>query len=274
MASFLVAGCARNVSRWLEDVVGNFQFLSELGHDVSYFIVESDSSDDTVDKLQQLSENLEHFYFLSLGELRERVTNRIERLVISRNFYLEFFLENIDRYDYLLIADLDEVNLKIQWDGLLKKLSETSRDSVYFTSSARLYYDTFALRALSWPTSRLPRSLELLLAPFRKTRLIDYLHETVLLQVAKSSLPPEVEVLSAFGGLACYGSDVFSSDTRYQFKVDSIATGECEHVGLNLSLRTKARTMKVLRDWSNSGSFRHTYLRFLLNPILRKGLNK
>jgi hypothetical protein len=56
---------------------------------LSFFVVESDSSDGTAEALARLSASNDNFRFTSLGNLSEVFRKRTERIAVCRNRYLE-----------------------------------------------------------------------------------------------------------------------------------------------------------------------------------------
>ena len=271
MARILVSGCARNVEDTLELVVSNLSKLKDYGHDLTFFLVESDSKDKTLEKLRTMACNMEDFSYESVGNLRSSMPDRIDRLVFCRNRYMQFFLSNIADFDFLLVADLDEVNLEISWDGVLNELSRTASNRVFFPSNAGHYYDVYALRSECWPNSMLLSWVSMALRIVRCPKLTRYLMGTVTRQITSFELKSRTTVSSAFGGLAIYGAALFSADSKYVHTYDSMGISECEHVGLNFSLAKRADEMVIIKDWQNSGSQAHTLARRILEPVLSPG---
>jgi hypothetical protein len=76
--------------------------------------VESDSDDNTVEIPTSLSCDL-NVKYTSLGLLYNKYPVCCKRLSVCRNYYLNEINNNsnYDRIDYVVIADLDGVNLKL-----------------------------------------------------------------------------------------------------------------------------------------------------------------
>src|SRR5688572_14244151 len=72
-----------------------------------WFIVESDSSDATVDVLRQLASGSPDFQFASLGNLRDHIPSRTERIAQCRNAYLNAVRTRPDWADASMIAVAD-----------------------------------------------------------------------------------------------------------------------------------------------------------------------
>jgi hypothetical protein len=61
--------------------------MASLGnfHETHCFVVESDSSDDTVKKLAQLTQTMPHFSYVSMGQLSKQYPRRTDRIALCRN---------------------------------------------------------------------------------------------------------------------------------------------------------------------------------------------
>ena len=108
----LIVGVVRNSARGLRHDIGRLHGALMNCRELHWLIIESDSSDQTVDVLSQLQSELANFRFLSLNSLRLQIPIRSQRLAYCRNIYLGELDNNPDYQliDYVVVADLDGVN--------------------------------------------------------------------------------------------------------------------------------------------------------------------
>src|SRR5262249_18296648 len=112
----LVVGVARDCSGTLEVDVIRLLAALRCFKSVWWLIIESDSTDDTLNVLNKLSVTIPKFRFLSLGRLRDIIPLRTERIAHCRNQYLQELRENplYEEADYDAVADLDGINSAMQ----------------------------------------------------------------------------------------------------------------------------------------------------------------
>jgi hypothetical protein len=195
--------------------------FSSLGT-VEYFLVESDSNDSTPKILTTLkAENL-GFDFKSLGELRTRFPDRIERIRHCRNVYVEYIKDEYPerKWDYVVVADLDGMNSRVTTAGVKSSISKMKHWDALFANQKHGYYDLFALRSSDWVECDL---LKILRADegagkknCQKSNPLVYLRNQKIRQEVLYSkmrrIPRNSEVIrvdSAFGGLGIYKTEIF-----------------------------------------------------------------
>lgn len=150
-SSVLILGLARDVSEYLEKEIRSLLVsFSDFGK-VGVFIVESDSGDSTISVLEELSENLNYFSFISLGNLSKQIPNRVDRITFCRNRYLEEleFNSELKDYDFIVVADLDGVNADLTLDAVRSCWRRDDWSACAANQSAP-YYDIYALRHETW----------------------------------------------------------------------------------------------------------------------------
>ena len=154
MKSILIVGTARNVSGKIVSQITKIQEIIPSDFNIEFFIVESDSSDDTVAKLDYLSQRLSNFRYETLGSIADRLPNRIERIRFCRNRYVDFIRqETEDHWDYVIVMDMDGINNKITNSGLISCFNQEQVWDACFPVQKHGYYDLLALRANNWNMS-------------------------------------------------------------------------------------------------------------------------
>ena len=96
--------CIRSALRRFEDKIG-------------WFLVESDSEDSSRDKLNEFALGTKNFYFQSLGNLRENIPARTERMAYARNEYLRQLNENplFKEVEYVVVCDFNNLNSELNY---------------------------------------------------------------------------------------------------------------------------------------------------------------
>jgi hypothetical protein len=240
----LVVGTARNISsvwaatsRYLDiifDSVGEYETV----------IVESNSQDDTPTLLDNWQKQDSRRHAILCGQLSE--PSRTKRIAHCRNKYMEYLDDNITKFDYLLVVDLDS-SFEIYSDfksQLASCFTRNNWDSVASNRRGR-YYDIWALRSKQlgidfdcWERvgahssifgSRNPISF---MRNISHPKSIEY--NTQMFVGKYQKVIPEsddwIECQSAFGGMALYKT---SSVHKRRYNGDTT----CEHVSFNQGLK-------------------------------------
>ncbi len=242
----LCVGTIRNGAKTLAaDVVRVSKALAKC-RSLQWFVVESDSEDETMAVLQGLAQHNRNFRHVSLGKLREipelegEGVLRARRIAVARNRYLQEIRTHPAYKDVSLVVmlDLDGINIHLTERQLVSCFRRKDWDVCTATSSA-LYYDLWALRHPLWcgydcwqqvrffnqassASSRIPRR-------DRIRRLIFRLKQP--LERTQNWL----EVDSAFGGFGLYRRPLLDHGTYRALAEEGAEI--CEHVPFHLALR-------------------------------------
>ena len=198
----LIVGLVRNCEPSLESEVETLRASFEDFKNVSFFLVESDSTDGSLEALRELATRIPNFQFLSLGNLRQSIPDRIERIAHCRNAYLDYVRTTSRKFDYVVVADLDGVNNLLTKEKVATcwKFDEWSACTANQTGP---YYDIYALRASGWSEMDCWNEARSLYASG-----MNPVKSWVKAIRDKQRMIPEsedwIEVTSAFGGLAIY----------------------------------------------------------------------
>lgn len=227
----LVVGTVRNASKFVtSDISRIMQALDPIIPTVA-FIVESDSNDDTVEKLTTLSATDSRVQFVSLGNLEPLFPERLERLKHCRNVYLEQIRNNpiYGDCDLVVVVDLDGINTAISEDKFRLALETKIKWDVLAANQSGPYYDILALRHPYWSPNSFIQEMEWL-SPFlgKKAAWQHSLGDRMI--KINPSLPP-IEVDSAFGGLCIYKRWILE---KFDYSNDTpTAVADTDHVILN-----------------------------------------
>lgn len=263
----LIVGLVRDVSF---DFEKNIRILDEAFQDfeeLSYYVVESDSSDETLLELERAKGYLNKFSYVSLGALSPKIPNRVERITFCRNAYLDYFFEHRDKFDYLIVADLDGINEGLSALALSSIWSEGVEWDGVFANQSSLYYDIWALRHDAWCPSDCWQNYRFLreLGLSEERALWDSVYSKMIHVPKDYSWIP---VRSAFGGLGIYKASSFPQ--VYYSCYDEHGVEVCEHVNLHCSPEFSDKKLFINPALINGGLNGHSEKALLRNRIKRR----
>jgi hypothetical protein len=227
----LIVGLVRNCAR---QIAADVQRLSTAAGPADWFIVESDSDDDTVARLERLQATVPRFRYVSLGQLRSTIPGRIDRIAYCRNRYLQEIEKNPDYrdVDYVVVADLDNLNQLISKEAFASCFEREDWD-VCAANQRGPYYDIYALRHPEWsPVDCINQHHWLMRYGISEWRALRSAVYSKMIRIDESA--DWIPVTSAFGGLAIYRRSVIGS-ARYAGR-DSSGAETCEHVPFHEAL--------------------------------------
>ena len=266
-SSVLVVGTVRNCAEQVCAQAARLGAALAGFARVQWLLIESDSTDATLSRLQELASRSGDFAYLSLGSLRERLPLRTERLAFCRNAYLEQLRTN-ERYaqvDFVVVADFDGVNSLLTEEAVA---SCWRRDdwAVCAANQRGRYYDIWALRHTEWSPNDCWAQYRFL----TRHGLSHAKAWSVCVRSRMIRIPQQaqwIEVDSAFGGLAIYRKGVLQHG-RY---IGSDAAGGefCEHLALHAELRTQGCRIFINPALINGDSRDHTDDRLIERRVAR-----
>lgn len=239
----LLVGTVSNVAKTIEKELKVVLKALSVFDFVEVFLVESDSTDETVRILEKIALDNNKVKFVALGKLKDKHPNRIVRIAYCRNIYVKYIRDNYHfcKWDYVAVADLDGMNFKLKKRGI-KSCFETNIDWDGVMANQRFgYYDLYALRASGWVEGDCFEELEIAKKNTKEPRQsknnyinfilsfrhYDKLRKSIVYDRMKV-LPKKsgfIKVQSAFGGFALYKSAVFFKND-YENKTENTNISE------------------------------------------------
>ncbi len=280
MNNFLLVGTVSNVEQHLISDLSRIKNAVKKIGNLEIYLVESDSTDKTIDLMKDLQSTNKDFHFKSFGNLKLEIEDRIDRIRFCRNAYVEFIRSNKDenKWNYILAADLDGMNSAINAKRIAYSLSKSHLWDACFANQTLGYYDLFALRATGWVEDNCFSELRKLqgdndYVPRFKNSFFDFLtafwhfdklRKKAIYSKMKRLNGDLIQVESAFGAFAIYKTEVFSN---YDYsKVDS--NSDCEH--LDLHAKCKQGGLRLVIDpklknnhWNEYNINKFMIIRFL-----------
>lgn len=231
--NFAVVGLTRDSSRFIRQEVSRLDSKFPRTSKRTWFVVESDSGDETVRELARIRRERPNFDFQSLGKLESDLPDRTSRLAVCRNHYLDWLDASSEDFSHLLVLDLDRICKKLSWQSISACLDVDEDWDAQFANQ-RFYYDLYALRHPVWNQGD----------PFVKMQqLVDFgipkqFATELCISAAMVSIPqnsPLIEVDSAFGGAGLYKV----SSLRAGYRYSGVQSGRqvSEHVPFHNSMR-------------------------------------
>jgi hypothetical protein len=264
-SKILIVGLVRNASRTLQNDVITLLEAFHNFKNFEFLLVESDSTDSTVQLLTSIKGGLSNFEFLALGNLDKTIPVREDRISYCRNRYLEE-LRNNPRYsniEYLVVADMDGIN-----DDLTTKSVEScfvKQDwGACFANQHPFYYDIYALRHPDWS----PNDCWKYEKALRDAGLPHVLAREKAVYSRQKRINPNsnwIEVQSAFGGFGIYNVK-YLGNVSYSSR-DSNGDIICEHVQFHLDIRDNGAKLFINPSLINSRKNPHTSNRHKINRI-------
>ena len=101
----IICGCAKNIVNFWTNTSKNLQIIFDSLEDYKCIIIESNSTDNSLEVLNDWSKNNPKINIVSLGNLQEQ--SRTKRIALCRNKYLENIEPFYEEFPYCLFLDLD-----------------------------------------------------------------------------------------------------------------------------------------------------------------------
>lgn len=242
-SNFIVVGMARNCAGHLESDIARLALALVGARSVRWLVIESDSTDATGAKLQQIAQSRPGFHFKSLGRLADRMPSRPIRIAHCRNAALAEIRTNpaFADADYVIMADLDGVNLLINADAIASCWRSHVWDMVAANQLAP-YYDVWALRHPLWSPNDCWQQYRYFTerGMAQQAALFACVYSRMLMVSPQSSW---IEVESAFGGLAIYRRAVIETGQYAGMHADGAEC--CEHVPFHRTLRANGARLFI-----------------------------
>ena len=240
-ARIFICGTVRDggplLKRRISKLIRTFSRLFEI----DFYVVESDSSDQTPRILGRLSREFACFRFISLGNLQKDLPDRVMRLTYCRNLGLDEFLSRHKErnYDYYVVLDLDGVNDGLSTSSLANSIGLFSEGfDGLFANQGAFYYDIGALRAEGWVDGNPHTDYEKLLSiGVDEKGAFKLAIDSRMIRISKEAKP--ILVKSAFGGLGIYKANIVLNSNYSPLSSNSEVS--VEHVNFNLRLESQSR---------------------------------
>ena len=265
----LVVGTARNCARYIKEDILEFQSALQDFNQVHWLVIESDSKDNTLAKLNELAENIARFRFISLGMLSKEYPLRTARIAFCRNTYLKELRENqiYREINFVVVMDLDGINQLVTVQAISSCFIRDDWD-VCTANQQDYYHDIWALRHNLWCPNDCWQQFQ-----FHIQFGLSHKKAVRTAVKAKQIVIPKdtdwIEVDSAFGGMAIYHRRVLENGKYIGIREDG--TKICEHVTLHRQI--KEQGFKIFINPALINGTRTNHGKRFINYVLKQVLN-
>ena len=254
-SNLVIVGLARDCEHQIEKEVKVINAAFKNFNTVSWVIIESDSDDKTVEKIELIAQDMD-MVLISLGRLRDTYPKMTERIAKCRNEYLTIIKR--DKYagfDYVAVADLDGVNKDVN-DRAVASCWETEIEwDACFANQSAPYYDIWALRHNLWSPNDCFKNYHFLMEnKVEKSRARFAAIHSRMIKIDPEQAPIEVD--SAFGGLGIYKKALLEG-CEYA-GVDKEGSEFCEHVHIHRMMKKNGARLFVIPQFINSAWNAHS----------------
>ena len=277
----LLVGTVSNVAQTIEKELKVVLKAMSVFDSVQVFLVESDSTDETVKILKKIALKNENFQFIALGKLKNKYPNRIARIAYCRDIYVKYIRDNnvISKWNYVAVADLDGMNFKLRKNGI-QSCFETNVDWDGVMANQKFgYYDIYALRAPGWVEEDcfISMSRNKMISKQPKISNISFINFLVQFnyfdKFRKKYIYDQMKIIknrnlfikvdSAFGGLAIYKPMVFLN-SLYNSDQATISEHVYFHKTSDNANRSFYINPELINNWFNSYNINKFYfIRFI-----------
>lgn len=267
----IIAGVCRDTGISLPIIYENMNILTSSFKEVQFIFIENGSQDNTKFQLKKLEDSDGRVKVIYLEGLND-LNLRCHRLEYARNAYLAYIKNSylLKDFDYLMILDLDEVNIGFSSNHTFKKsidfLEKNNNCAGVFANQLPNYYDIWALRAPKiWNFDLYEEVFKEIVVnglDFEALEKCEKFLNIRPLNISTKTDPILVE--SAFGGLGIYKlSYVLQNDVPYIGRSVNCFTDKngnttlfhaqiCEHVSFNRGLRKMGYDLFILPYLTNN----------------------
>lgn len=264
--NILITGIVRNIASTFDRDYSRMSRAFSGFKSLKWFLVESDSTDASISKLQSFSERDPNFNWCSLEKIDRPNLMRAERLAIARNRYIkEIKKKKYSEVSVVAVADFNSLSNLINKDAILSCWIRQGWSGSTANQDGR-YYDIWALRHPLWSPADCWRQLEFLKRYSRFPEAALYAAvNSKMIRIPQTE--DWIEVESAFGGLALYDSAVFKF-ANYS-GIDELGNETCEHVNFNRAIRRHGGLIYINPKLVNTKETDHSSRAHLIQSIYR-----
>lgn len=254
-----ICGLARNAGISLLRTLAQIDELKKVLEEWFVVIVTNDNTDKTDNILREWSGHSERHHVICLDGLVAAYPERIDRLAVARNAYLQYLRSYWGKhFDYILSMDFDGPNVSIDAPEFVSAvLSVREHWAGLFANQRQAYYDIYALRHKKWcPGDCLEEIAAKKTFPFRVKKRIRA--ERKYINDRQFHIPSDhgiIEVESAFGGFGIYRANALQN--IWYGSRDNTGRLTCEHVIFNRQIVSGGGRLFIVPRMLNDAATEH-----------------
>lgn len=245
----LITGLVRDSGRHLNSEIERIErHALRIFATVEFLLVESDSTDKTVEVLETIGATKKNFEFVSLGKLANTYPRRFDRLRFCRNQYVNRIRE-VGKYQkckFVLVVDFDIKNRSLDLSPINTLLSNQEWQGL-FVNQKGPYYDILALRCAGWVEEDCFKSYHKLAKCMNRENAKEVAIWSQMKKIPINS--PLIEVESAFGGMGLYRRECFE---LFDYgPISDAFMEESEHVSLHKKITSNGGKLFIVPAMTN-----------------------
>ena len=208
----VICGCTKNSANYIHNEINNLLKLKSLFLSLDVVIYENDSTDNTVNLLKSLQMEKKITLISELG-IQPKLKHRTMIIAHGRNKLVEY-VNSQNKYDYMIMVDLDNIMNDFNKEGLVNAFSNDLRTWDVLTGNcSKIYYDIWALRFNRSSWSKVHNTIWTTCLDYDCWDMINHrkqmgFNERLLhIKTYQKHIPKDSELISvdsAFGGIGIY----------------------------------------------------------------------
>jgi hypothetical protein len=240
----IITGCTKNSASYIQDRIIKLHEIGKYFKEYSILLYENDSTDNTVDILNNNKNN--YFNFISEQNIIERIKhkemhNRVQILCYARNQLLNNVKLHFAHYDLLIMIDLDNVLENFKPNIILNAFKYGDDWAGLTANCIGKYYDIWALRIDNkiWNNGIHGQIWKEPLIHDCWSQIKNNIAPRQLIKEYQTIIPvtmPLIQTTSSFGGLGIYKINAIMNAT---YEIYNGQFCQCEHVIFNQSIKGK-----------------------------------
>jgi len=246
----------KNEEKNLELLFKTIDNIVNLFKEYYIIFVESDSKDDSKKIIQKYIKIKKNSIMITKNFNNN--FNRLKKLEISRNIYLDYIKKNkfLRKFDYMFVLDCGNVNNKLTQEMIKKSITKRVWTAIFPTQSI-FYYDIWALRIKKLLNHD---CFEMFLNQINQNTKLDqkkifYQNVSKFFFLNNFYASRYIKVNSAFGGLGIY-----KIKNILKFSYNSKKSTNSEHVVFNEKINKKFGNLFIDKKLINSSGINvHTF---------------
>ena len=265
-SNVVVVGIVKDISSTIKKDYENLKAALNRFTEIQWFLVESNSADDSKAALAEINNFDSSFRFTSVQE-EQLELSRFPAMARARNVYLEELRNNpaYSNCSHVVVADFNNLNNLINADAIETCFKRDDWD-ICCANQEGPYYDIWALRHHLWSPNDCWQELDFLRKYIRYPERSLYLAlHSRMIRIPRNS--DWIEVESAFGGLAIYKREVITLSDYQAYDESGKIT--CEHVPFHKGLREKDKRIFINPSLINTDYTDHNSQTKITRKILR-----
>lgn len=238
-------GPVRNASPYLNDIFKNIRRIGGLFNSYSCVFVESDSTDNTLELINNYAQGRDNIHLLSLGNLDATIGSRTCRIAAARNAGIEYCEQNnmLNTHEYYIHMCVDDVNCHpMEEEDFLSCFTYDTNSWAGMSANQLNYYDLWCLRCKGWVEDDCWYNIH------HRPPYMSY-DEAYLIHVGSKFIQIEknfglIQVDAAHGGFSIFRSD-FAKGSRYRGHTEALDAEECDLVKFCYDVKAKGGKMFI-----------------------------